>query len=193
MSSRTSWGIAAAVAAVAATAAGAAANGRPPMTNGLAFRPGDASAVYLRSTFGLLVSPDACRFYWLCENDIGYGGEFDPSYAVTAAGTILATTFHGLRVSRDGGCSFVTATAELPAGDPGNLSMSYFDAVEVGPQGDVWVGSSDAGAGNAVFRSTDDAVSFTAAGALPGTMWFRSMNRAVRALARLRLGAPGRG
>ena len=98
-----------------------------------------------RSTFGLFVSPDGCHFYWLCENDIGYGGEFDPAYAVTPTGAILATTFHGLRVSHDGGCSFATATAQLPPSNPGNISELYIDAVDVGPTGDVWVGTADTG------------------------------------------------
>ena len=98
------------------------ANGRPPMTNGVHFKPGDNHAIYVASTFGLLVSPDGCHFYWVCENNLGYGGEFDPAYAVTPTGAILASTFHGLRVSHDGGCSFVTTTAQLPPSDPGNIS-----------------------------------------------------------------------
>ncbi len=104
------------------------ANGRPPATNGVHFRPGDNQAIYVSSTFGLLVSSDGCHFYWLCEDNIGYGGEFDPAYAVSSTGTIFATTFHGLRVSRDGGCSFTTATAQLPPSDPGNISALYLDA-----------------------------------------------------------------
>jgi hypothetical protein len=68
----------------------ASANGRPPMTNGIHFRPGDAESLYVATTFGLLVSPDGCQFHWLCEDNIG---------------------FDGLRVSRDGGCSFETASS----------------------------------------------------------------------------------
>jgi hypothetical protein len=153
----------------------AKANGRPPLSNGVFFKPGDPDAIYVATTFGLLVSPDTCHFYWLCENAIGYGGEFDPVYAVTPSGAILAGTFHGMRVTRDGGCSFSTATAELAANDPGNLSLSYIDAVEVGPTGEVWVGTAQTASPNAVYRSTDDAVTFAARGALPSTMWFQSI------------------
>jgi hypothetical protein len=142
----------------------ARANGRPPMTNAVHFKPGDTAAVYVATTFGLLVSPDGCRFYWLCEDNIGFGGEFDPAYAVTGSGAILATTFHGLRVSRDGGCSFATL-----------LTNVYFDAADVSTTGEVCLGSSDTQPDNAVFCSTDDAVTFAARGGLPPAMWYRSV------------------
>lgn len=150
-------------------------NGRPPATTGVHFRPGDDQSLYVAATFGLLVSHDGCHFYWICENNIGYGGEFDPIYGVSPSGAILATTFHGLRVSRDGGCSFQTATATLPPNDPNNLSMLYLDALAVGPTGDIWVGTAEAGANNHVFRSTDDGVTFAARGALPTTQWIKSI------------------
>ena len=151
------------------------ANGRPPATTSVFFRPGDNQAIYLSSTFGLFISPDGCQFHWICEDDIGFGGEFDPAYAVTPTGAILATTFHGLRASHDGGCTFTTPTDQLAATDPGNISTFYLDALEVGPAGDVWVGTSNTGPNNAVYHSTDDAVSFAAAGSLPSTMWFESV------------------
>src|SRR5690606_19038259 len=73
------------LAGVLATALGpglrgsAHANGRPPATNGVYLHPGDPDAVFVRSTFGLLVSRDGgCSFRWICERAIGYGGEFDP-------------------------------------------------------------------------------------------------------------------
>src|SRR5689334_2335726 len=95
--------LAAALAALAALRAPAAhANGRPPVTNGVFFRPGDNDTIFVRTTFGLLVSHDnGCSFRWTCEQNIGYGGMFDPKYAVAADGTLFATTFTGLRISRD--------------------------------------------------------------------------------------------
>jgi hypothetical protein len=152
------------VAACALIPALASANGRPPMTNGVQFRPGDTAALYAATTFGLLVSPDGCRFYWLCEDNIGFGGEFDPAYAVTGSGAILATTFHGLRVSRDGGCSFTTVTSNI-----------YFDAIDISVTGEICAGSSDTPPDNGVLCSTDDAGTFTARGALPPAMWYRSV------------------
>ena len=80
------------------------ANGRPPLTNGVFFKSGDPHSQYVRTTFGLLIShDDGTTFNWVCEQNIGYGGVFDPKYAIATDGTIFATTFTGLRVSRDGG------------------------------------------------------------------------------------------
>ena len=55
------------VAAAVATSGIASANGRAPLTNGVTFRPGDPHSLYVRSTFGLLVShDDGCSFRWVC-------------------------------------------------------------------------------------------------------------------------------
>lgn len=155
----------------------ASANGRPPMTNGIHFKPSDTDALYVATTFGSLVSPDGCRFYWLCEDNIGFGGGFDPAYAVTSTGAILATTFHGVRVSRDGGCSFATVTSI--AGASGSSLSIYLDAIDIGPTGEICVGSADTSPDNGVFCSTDDAVTFAARGGLPPTMWYRSVKFAA--------------
>ena len=94
----------AAVAAVLCPAV-ALANGRPPLTNGVHFQPGDNHSLYVATTFGLLVShDDGCSFRWICEQNVGYGGTFDPKYRIAADGTIFATTYTGLR-----GCD-VTST-----------------------------------------------------------------------------------
>ena len=155
-------------ASLAALVATAAANGRPPLTNGVFFRPGDAQSIYVRSTFGLLVShDDGCSFRWVCEKAIGYGGEFDPKYAIATDGTIFATTFTGLRVSRDGGCTWSTA----PVG-PGEI---WVDAITIGPTGDVWVATAESAAPNNVYRSTDGGETFTARGMLSPTVWWKSV------------------
>lgn len=147
--------------------ADASANGRPPLTNGVFFRPGDTQSMYVRSTFGLLIShDDGCSFRWVCERAIGYGGEFDPKYAVAADGSIFATTFTGLRVTRDG-CTWSTA----PVG-PGEI---WVDAIDIGPTGDVWVATAESAASNNVFRSTDNGVSFAARGMLSGSIWWKSV------------------
>src|SRR5439155_24446940 len=88
---------------LALAAAPAFANGRAPLTNGINFKAGDDQSIYLSTTFGLLVShDDGCTFRWVCEQSLGYGGQWDPKYAIASDGTIFATTFEGLRVSRDG-------------------------------------------------------------------------------------------
>jgi MYXO-CTERM domain-containing protein len=166
-----------AVAAAVACAAGTAwANGRPPFTNGVAFRPGDAQSIYVRTTFGFLISrDDGCHFDWVCEQNVGYGGQFDPKYAIATDGTIFATTFTGLRVSRDGGCSFATATATLPVGDPNRIADLWIDALEIGPTGEVWVGTSESGKPNDVYRSTDNGTSFQHAGMQSPTIFWKSI------------------
>jgi hypothetical protein len=151
-------------------------NGRPPATSGIYFRPGDPHALYVASTFGLLVSHDGgCTVRWICEADLGYGGRWDPAYAIARDGTIYATTYTGLRVSRDDGCSFATATAELPAGAPERIANRWIDALALGPDGAVWVGTSDTGAANDVFASTDGGVTFASRGLASPTMFWKSL------------------
>jgi hypothetical protein len=152
------------LAACALIPAIASANGRPPATNGVQFRPGDTAGLYAATTFGLLVSPDGCRFYWLCEDNIGIGGGFDPAYAVTRSGAILAGTFHGMRMSRDGGCSFSTVAPGI-----------YFAAIDVSATGEICTGSSDTLPDNGVLCSTDDGTTFVARGGLPPAMLYRSV------------------
>ena len=152
------------------------ANGRPPVTNGVFLQPNDPQALYIRTTFGLLIShDDGCSFRWVCEQDIGYGGFFDPEYAIAADGTLFATTFDGLRVSHDGGCSFTTATAQLPAGAPGRIADIWVDTIDLGPTGEVWVATADSGKTNDVYRSTDNGVTFTSRGLASTTIFWKSV------------------
>ena len=145
------------------------ANGRPPVTNGVFFQASDNQSLYVRSTFGLLISHDGgCSFRWTCEQNIGYGGTFDPTYAIAADGTLFATTFAGLRVSRDGGCSFTTATDELPANAPGRIAGMWVDAIDIGPTGEVWVATADSTKPNDVLKSTDGGLTFVSRGVIWG-------------------------
>lgn len=151
------------------------ANGRFPTSVNVHARPGDADDIYLALTFGLLVSDDdGANFYWLCENNIGYAGTFDPKYAIASDGTIYATTYDGLRVSRDGGCSFETAT-EGAAPGPDRIAGMWADAIDIDSAGAVWVGTAESGQSNAVFRSTDRGETFTRIGLSSDTMWWKSL------------------
>lgn len=167
------------VVALAVCAAGAApawGNGRPPATSGVYLRPGTPGAIYLRTTFGLLVSQDdGCSFRWVCEKAIGYGGEFDPKYVITPGGTLFATTFEGLRVSRDGGCTWATATAEQAAGAPGRIADLWIDAIDLAPTGDLWVATAESAGLNDVYHSTDDGVTFQPRGLSSATVWWKSL------------------
>ncbi|MBA3499676.1 MAG: hypothetical protein H0T65_04855 [Deltaproteobacteria bacterium] len=155
------------VLAVLVLTADVSANGRAPLTNGVYFRPGDTQSIYVRSTFGLLVShDDGCSFRWICERAIGYGGEFDPKYAIATDGTIFATTFTGLKMTRDG-CTWTTA----PVG-PGEI---WVDAIDIGPNGHVWVATAESAAPNNVYRSTDNGATFVARGMLSPQVWWKSV------------------
>ncbi len=155
----------------------AAANGRAPATNGVSFRPGDDQSMYVRTTFGLLVThDDGCSFRWVCEKAIGYGGEFDPKYAIATDGTLFATTFTGLRVSRDGGCSWVTATAEADGADPGRIAELWIDGIDIASNGHVWVATAESAKPNNVYRSTDNGVTFTPMGLSSSTIWWKDID-----------------
>jgi hypothetical protein len=142
-------------------------NGRNPHTVGIYTRKGDAQTLYVATTFGLTISNDGgCTFHWLCEQNIGYGGTWDPTYGVTPDGTIFATTFEGLRISRDGGCTFTTASATA------NL---WIDALTIGPTGEIWIGTAETAGMNDVYASTDNGVTFTSRGMASAEKWWKSV------------------
>lgn len=166
---------AAALGLAAAAAAPAHANGRFPASTSVTVRPGAPDELFLAWTRGMLISrDDGSRWYWLCEESIGYGGDFDPKYAVDAAGTLYATTYEGLRVSRDGGCTFETAGADQPDG-PDRLGTIWVDAIDVASDGTVWVGTAESGLENAVFASTDQGRTFVRKGLVSATAWWKSV------------------
>lgn len=107
MFTRRMLALAAAAAIVALGVGDARANGRFPASSAMIFSPGDDARVIVRTTFGLVVSGDGgASWRWICERAIGFSGPEDPSYVVTRSGAIVAGLFDGLRVSRDGGCSW---------------------------------------------------------------------------------------
>jgi MYXO-CTERM domain-containing protein len=172
--------VAIAVAISAGIPAVAHANGRFPSTVSVSTRPGDVDAIYLGATFGLLISrDDGAHFHWVCEDAIGYSGTFDPKYAIAADGTIYATTFDGLRVSRDGGCTFELATEDRPQSDPGRFAGLWVDAIDLGPAGEVWVATAEGGVANDVYRSTDGARTFASVGLSSPQIWWKSVRVAA--------------
>lgn len=74
--------------------------------------PGDPNTLFLRATFGVLVSHDGGRRWrWICERALGYEGQWDPPIAVTRDGRLWVGLEDGLVSTRDG-CD-VEAAAEL--------------------------------------------------------------------------------
>jgi uncharacterized protein (TIGR03382 family) len=167
---RATWALAMLAASLGATAH---ANGRPALTSGVAFQRTDSRSLYIRTTFGLLIShDDGCSFRWTCEDNVGYGGMYDPTYAIADDGALYATSFTGLRVSRDGGCSFATATSELAVGDPGRIADRYVAALDLAATGEIWVATADTTGSNDVYVSTDHAGSFASRGpGVPTMSW----------------------
>lgn len=146
---------------VAGLAAPARANGRFPRSVKVVFRPGQPTELMIGVTFGLLVSKDdGATWRWVCENAIGFSGTFDPDYEYSASGAIFATTFDGLKVTRDG-CHWDA----LPA----PLGTTFVSSVAVGPDGTIWAGTSDPVIGSAIYKSTDDGQSFVATAPLGQT------------------------
>lgn len=154
----------------------AVANGRFPASTTITTRPGAPGDLFLGVTFGLLISRDSgASFHWLCENAVGYAGVFDPKYRVASDGTIYATNFDGLRVSRDGGCSFEFAAMAAAPGSPGAIFDKWVDAIDVAQGGEVWIGTADGGKPNDVYRSTDMAHTFSPMGLASSQVWYKSL------------------
>jgi hypothetical protein len=137
-----------------------------PMLDGITSDRADPHDVYVASTFGLLVShDDACSLHWVCAANLGYDGPWDPKYAISHD-AIFATTFRGLAISRDGGCSFTMAR---------DLGSKWIDAIDLGPTGDVWVGTAISGAPNEVFVSRSDGATFTPVGLQSPKIFWKSV------------------
>lgn len=152
--------------AVTFAASGARADGRFPTASQIAFDPHDGNSVVARTTFGLVVSRDAgTSWRWVCDAAIGKSGEEDPSYVVTAKGTIVAATNNGASVSRDGGCSWSFAPAP---------KENVFVAMTTRTNGEILglASTADRTTGgtttykNGVFVSKDDAATFASTGAM---------------------------
>ena len=167
-----------AVAAVLVGAAGAGdirparANGRAPATTSVAFQPDETERILLPVTFGLMISSDDGEsFHWVCEDAIGYNGIFDPDYALTADGTIYTNSQKGLRVSRDGGCTFETVAGPLGEGENGFVLV---DEVELGADGRIWATTATGGGPNDVYVSSDG-VEFKSSGLPEPKAWWVSL------------------
>lgn len=143
----------------------AQANGRPPLSVKLEFRPGSTTDILVGVTFGLMVTDDdAVTWRWICESAVGFQGTFDPDYEYAATGTIFATTFDGLRYTRDK-CTW--------SGVPAPLGNWLVTSVAIGPDGTVYAGAADPVLGSGIFRSTDDGASFQPTGNLNQSFdWF---------------------
>ncbi len=165
------------LAAIVASASFARANGRFPETRSVAFRKGTPASITLGSTVGLLLSnDDGAHFYWVCDNAVfgDNNNSFDPDYKVSSDGTIYANTPAGLRVSRDGGCTYDIAAVET-----GLTTQKWVDAIDLGPSDELWITQAESGMTNDVFLSTDGGHQFDSKGLSSPIIWWKSVKLAT--------------
>lgn len=147
---------------ILAAPAPAAANGRFPATIDVHFHPANDDVFALQATWGFFTTADGgTTWHWSCEEAVGFAGVYDPDYAITPTGLVLATTtsHDGLRLTRDF-CSWNPAPA--PLAPPNDVDPGIFIAhVEVGIDGTIYAMAST-GTDSQLYVSTDDAVSFGA-------------------------------
>jgi hypothetical protein len=144
------------------------ANGRFPAANQLVIAPDDPSTIFVRATFGVLVTTDAGKDWdWICEQAIGLGPTttVDPSIGITATTNVIASTFTSLFMSPDRGCTWNPATAfahtltqdvAVRADDP-HIALALTNG---------YVSQSDAGVplySSQIFTTTDDGVTWASA------------------------------
>ncbi|HVJ94918.1 MAG TPA: hypothetical protein VM580_34290, partial [Labilithrix sp.] len=127
----------------------AGANGRFPEAQLIESVPGDPSTVFLRATFGVLVSHDAGKsWHWICERALGYGGQWDPPITVTRDGRLWVGLEDGLVSTRDG-CD-LEAVPELDGQTVKDLTTD--------PRGEtIWAITGAPGKASYVFRGTSRA------------------------------------
>lgn len=129
------------------------ANGRFPQSVSVKLQPGNDQTMLVGTTWGLLISKDGGQtFQWVCEDAVGYTGTYDPEYLITEGGDFFATTYEGLAVSRDQGCTWENVG--------GLLSEQWAEDVELGPAGEIWVATASADLANDIFVSTDGGTTF---------------------------------
>ena len=123
-------------AVILAMAGTGVANGRFPRAQYLKERVTDSNALVLSATYGLLVTADRGKnWYIVCERSLfgknpGDGDWIDPFLELTPGGVILSGSNHGVRASGDRGCTFST-----PSGLP--VEWGWLDPTKMSDLGTV--------------------------------------------------------
>jgi photosystem II stability/assembly factor-like uncharacterized protein len=130
----------------------ARANGRFPKAQSIVLPArGDGSTIYLRATFGVLVSRDAGKsWHWLCENALGFSSTWDPPIAATRDGRLWVGLTDGMHATRDG-CAIEDVSslkgelvADLAVDGSGEKVLAVTSPP--GKPAFVWTGQASAGA-----------------------------------------------
>jgi hypothetical protein len=135
----------------------ARAHGRPLAMMSFSRHPGDPNTLVAGTTFGAVLSRDGGdSWQWICEEAIGYEGDrFEARLVVTGDGTLLAVgAGGGLRLSLDGGCSW------LDAAGPGGQGLADV-AVGGGTPPRIFATTSRFEGDNAVWVSDSGGLTFT--------------------------------
>jgi uncharacterized protein (TIGR03382 family) len=145
-----------------AMAGSSEANGRLPSAVSVHLRAGSTTDLAVWTTWGFLLSRGGDGgFRWMCENALKVGGAFDPDLVFRADGSIVATTFEGLLINRDG-CVF----------EPTTLGTKFISSVTEGPDGSLYAASVERDDAK-IYKSTDGGKTFPGTGnpGLPGDWW----------------------
>jgi len=167
-----------ALSAAVALPASAEANGRFPESNQLFFAPNDDQFLFLRTTFGFLVSKDrGATWHWVCEQAFPLQNSEDPMVAITPNSNMLATTFSGLSFSTSKACDWryqkdaPLANPDGMGGDKGrvfiDLAANPTDAKDVVVFSSTYDRQDDAGTlffSSQLFETKDEGVTFTQLG-----------------------------
>jgi hypothetical protein len=161
---------------IALPAGDVAANGRPAATVDVHLTPGNPDRMMLQVTWGFLVSVDGGDSWrWICEEAIGFDGEYDPNVEMTPTGLLLSTSnqIDGLRLTRDF-CEWTGAPPPIGPTGPKDAAMIVGD-LEVGPDGRIYIAAADFG-DTQIYLSTDDGVSFAPlSNPDPDVEWWESL------------------
>lgn len=143
----------------------ASAHGRFPLAGQIAVDPSDPMRVFVRTTYGILVTEDGSNNWsWICPEGPGFDADTeDPAIIVGSDGSLLVGTFDGLSRASDL-CSFATAEGTPPD--------SFFVDLQRGSAPSVLRAVSSNGVSSdvfdvAVWGSTDDGATWSQLGVAP--------------------------
>ena len=133
----------------------ALANGALPAVSQLLSDPAATDHLFLRSTFGLLVTRDqGSTWDWLCEEGMGYQ-DLEPPMAILPGGTILLAIPEGVSRGDPSGCDFRRAEG---------IDQSVVDLSRIPAEPGSAIAVSLSGAVSQLWLSTDEGRSFTTLG-----------------------------
>jgi photosystem II stability/assembly factor-like uncharacterized protein len=139
--------------ALVVVAPDALANGRLPASSAFAFDPSTQDTIYMRTTFGMLVSHDGGHAWdWICERTLGFSGPEDPSIGVFSNSTVAITLFEGLAVTTDKACTWNLVPGPLAKQVFIDIAVRKMDTTKAVAITSGYANKTD-DAGNALFSS----------------------------------------